>query len=510
MALSPRLDLRQTQTLIMTPQLQQAIKLLQLSNIELSAYVEQQLEQNPLLERDDDWSAEGDSPLAEDSVSSDGIDLPAALQSVDRALSDDSGAASQAALDGGLENVFDSEVPGSDSDGGSSFEREGQGNWNGGQNGYDRSDANLENVLPVRATLREHLTSQITIDIVDPVDRAIGLYMIEQLDESGYVTADLASIALTLGCPVDRILPVLERLQLLDPVGIFARNLEECLEIQLRERNQYDERMRTLLKHLGLVANGDLAKLARLCNVSTSQLVAMIQVLRSLNPRPAHSFDAAIAHPIVPDVIMRPHHNGGWIVELNNETLPRVLIDVHYYSRISKSAKKRDDKNYISECYQSANWLIKSLHQRATTILKVATEIVKQQEGFFSRGVQELRPLILRDIAQVVEMHESTVSRVTSNKFMATPRGTFELKYFFSQAIAGSEGGSSHSAESVRHRIRSLIDAETTETVLSDDTIVDILRAEGIEIARRTVAKYRESMGLPSSVQRRRRRLTRV
>jgi RNA polymerase sigma-54 factor len=296
----------------------------------------------------------------------------------------------------------------------------------------------------------------------------------------------------------------LERFQQFDPPGIFARNLAECLSLQLRERDRLDSVMRTFLDNLDLLAKRDLMGLSKICGVDTEDIVDMAAEIRELDPKPALVFDQTIAQPITPDVLMRPQPGGGWIIELNPDTLPRVLVNNTYHARISHATRCKEDRQYINECFHSANWLVKSLHQRATTILRVSTEIVRQQDGFFANGVQSLKPLVLRDIAEVIDMHESTVSRVTSNKFIATPRGIFELKYFFTPAIASSSGGTSHSAEAVRHRIKALIDAEPAEKILSDDGIVSMLNKEGIDIARRTVAKYRESLGIPSSVQRRR------
>jgi RNA polymerase sigma-54 factor len=231
----------------------------------------------------------------------------------------------------------------------------------------------------------------------------------------------------------------------------------------------------------------------------------MIAEIKSLNPKPGEAFEPPLDQPVVPDVLVRRGPDGGWAIELNSDTLPRVLVNNAYYSEVSgRTAKDKKAKEYLSDCLQSANWLVRSLHQRATTILKVATEIVRQQDRFLEHGVQYLRPLVLRDIADAIGMHESTVSRVTSNKFVATPRGIFELKYFFTASIASSGGGEAHSAEAVRDRIKRLIDAEPPSAVLSDDRIVELLRDDGVDIARRTVAKYREALRIPSSVQRRR------
>jgi RNA polymerase sigma-54 factor len=340
--------------------------------------------------------------------------------------------------------------------------------------------------------------------IDDAVDRLIAVHLIELVDVSGYLPEDLTSIAELLGCPESRIEETLALIQQFDPPGIFARNLAECLRLQLRDRNRLDPAMEALLENLDLLAKRDLTALMKKCAVDADDIHDMVAEIKALNPKPALSFDQVVTHSVTPDVLMRPKAGGGWIIELNAETLPRVLVNNNYYAQISATTQKKDDKRYLVECLTSANWLVKSLHQRATTILKVSTEIIRQQEAFFLNGVQSLRPLVLRDIADEIEMHESTVSRVTSNKYMATPRGIYELKYFFTSAINNAFGGLSHSAESVRHRIKSLVDDEPTDKVLSDDKIVEILKKEGVDIARRTVAKYREAMGIGSSVQRRR------
>jgi RNA polymerase sigma-54 factor len=297
---------------------------------------------------------------------------------------------------------------------------------------------------------------------------------------------------------------VLAILQTFDPPGVCARNLSECLAIQLREQNRFDPAMQALLAHLDLVARRDFAALRRLCGVDETDLADMIAELRRLNPKPGLAFGSSVVQPIVPDVFVRVSPEGGWLIELNSDTLPKVLVNQTYYATVSKTAKNDGEKSYLAECLQTATWLMRALDQRAKTILKVSTEIVRQQDAFFAHGVQFLRPLNLKTVADAISMHESTVSRVTANKYMATSRGIFELKYFFTSSIAASDGGEAHSAEAVRHRIKQLIDAEMASDVLSDHTIVDRLREAGIDIARRTVAKYREAMRIPSSVQRRR------
>src|SRR5216683_2541340 len=422
MALTQRLDLRQTQALVMTPQLQQAIKLLQLSNLELSAFIETEIEQNPLLERDDtpaDGAAQ--TPASEDQA-----------------------------------------APATDE----------------------------EDVDRWRETAGEE------------VERIIGTHLVDMTDDAGYLRGDLADVADRLDCDAARVEATLAKLQRFDPPGVFARDLAECLTLQLKDRNRFDPAMQALLANLPLLAGRDAPALMHLCGVDAEDLAEMVAELRALNPKPGLAFDTTSIQSIVPDVLVRLQ-GASWIVELNNDTLPRVLVNNRYYAEVSGAAHSKAERDYLVDRYQQANWLAKALHQRATTILKVATEIVRQQEGFFRHGVRHLRPLVLRDIAEAIGMHESTVSRVTSGKYMATPRGIYELKYFFTAAIAAAGGGAALSAEAVRFRIKALIEAEADE-VLSDDRVVEILLAEGIDIARRTVAKYREAMRIPSSVQRRR------
>jgi len=513
MVLSPRLDLRQTQSLVMTPQLQQAIKLLQLSSLELSTYVDQQVEQNPFLETGD-GNAPGEGsdaaePAPAEAALNGGDGDPRAL---DRALGDDPPSYADAGLDKDFYgNVFDHDEGGGGGNGSNGSGGDGglSGTWQSGKGGsFDEHAGSFEDLLAGSTSLREMLSVQLSVDVTDPVERMIGHYLIDLLDDAGYLGADLSAAAESLGCSMAQIEATLARLQRFEPAGIFARNLSECLSLQLADRGRLDEPMRALLAHLDLLARRDWAQLARACGVGREEILRMVAEIRTLSPKPALAFDHVVSQPVVPDVIMRPQPSGGWVVELNSETLPRVLVNNHYYVKLSRSARSKEDKQYIAECMQSANWLVKSLHQRATTILKVSAEIIRQQEGFFITGVHGLRPLILRDIAEAISMHESTVSRVTSNKFMSTPRGIFELKYFFTHAVGGSRGGDIHSAESVRHHIKALIEAETAADVLSDEGLAAILQKEGIDIARRTVAKYREAMGIPSSVQRRREKET--
>jgi len=522
MAIFPRLDLRQSQSLVMTPQLQQAIKLLQLSNVELSAYVEDELLRNPMLEREengpDGVEGEGDASAnrdesgdtAGDGGAEDGFGDEAAspdmveLAATDTLPSDNDGPldidndavwTEDGPSDGALENGADRLEP-------INYERMGDGA--GGRTDFADQNSSLEATVSDEPTLRDHLVEQLVVDIADPIDRLLGMQLIESLDESGWLSEDLEQIGEKLNCSTERVERVLDAMQRFDPPGLFARNLKECLALQLRDRDRLDPAMEAMLDNLDLVAKHDKQALLKVCGVDEEDLADMVAELRSLDPKPAQAFNHEIAFTVTPDIIMRAHPDGGWAVELNPETLPRVLVNVDYYARVRGEVRDKKEREYINDCFQSANWLVKSLHQRATTILKVSTEIARQQDAFFRKGIEYMKPLVLRDIAEAIEMHESTVSRVTTNKFIHTPRGLFELKYFFSAAIGDLKGGTAHSAESVRFRIKALIDEEEPRSILSDDRIVDILNGEGIDIARRTVAKYREAMKIPSSVQRRR------
>ncbi|MEI8393263.1 MAG: RNA polymerase factor sigma-54 [Rhodospirillaceae bacterium] len=509
MALSQRLDLRQSQSLVMTPQLQQAIKLLQLSNMELSDFIDHEIEQNPLLERADGaGSGEGEPPERGEADPPPPPESTRTRDTVDQTTSDTLPGAADGPLDTDFENVW---TGGSSADN-SLGDGETLGQWaaNGGRSGFDESDPNLEQTLTGDISLRDHLSGQLNVDLAHPADRLIGTALIDLLDETGYLTVDLGEIAEQFGCTVERVEQVLAVLQHFDPPGIFARSLKECLAIQLRDLDRLDPAMQTLLNHLDLLAARNLPALIKVCGVDAEDIADMLGEIRKLNPKPALAFDHAPAQPVTPDILMRAQPGGGWFIELNPDTLPRVLVNQRYFARISEGMRSKAERDYLTERFNTANWLVKSLHQRATTILKVATEIVRQQDAFFLHGVQHLKPLILRDIAEAISMHESTVSRVTTNKFMVTPRGIFELKYFFTATIQGSDGGAGHSAESVRQRIKTLVEAEPADAVLSDDKIVEILRNDGIDIARRTVAKYREALRIPSSVQRRREKSIRL
>ena len=494
MALGARLELRQGQSLVITPQLQQAIKLLQLSNVELDAFVEGELERNPLLARDDAGDAAPEERRAEPQEEARTEAPDADARDLDVASDDLYGDASP-----GERASRDQDDGASQAGGAVDWSRAGRGG------GLDISDEGLEGSLAREKTLTDHLNDQLAVANLPDADRAIAVVLIDGVDEGGYLRTDLTELAERLGCGPERVEGVLVQLQGFEPTGVFARDVRECLSLQLKEKNRLDPAMAALLDNLELLARHDMAALRKACAVDAEDLKDMLSELRALTPRPGAAFGSEPSQPITPDVVVREGPGGLWHVELNTDTLPRLLIDRRYHARVAGAARTEQEKTFVSDCMASASWLVKSLDQRAKTILKVSSEIVRQQDGFLAYGVEHLRPLNLKTVAEAIGMHESTVSRVTSNKYMSTPRGLFELKFFFTSAIAASDGGEAHSAESVRHKIRHLIDGEAKpESVLSDDRIVEILKEAGVDIARRTVAKYREAMRIPSSAERRR------
>ena len=497
-----RLEMRQGQSLVMTPQLQQAIKLLQMSNFELQSFVDSELERNPLLERSDGREAVDDKPFEGETGE------PAGREDVSRAMGDDAKTEDKlASLDTDLGNVYTGEAQ-ADIENRTRPGGPDAGTWNSQsparKAGGETGGFDLEATLAGETTLASHLSQQMTMAVAGPARQLIGAHLIGMINDDGYLTGSLENVAGMLGADLAEVKDVLAILQTLEPAGIFARDLGECLALQLKEKDRLDPAMAALVDNLDLLAKHDFKALAKICQVGMDDLKDMAAEIRDLNPRPGSAFGAIVVQPVVPDIIVRPAPDGTWLVELNSETLPRVLMDNQYYATVTRGTTSQQDKLYLSECHASANWLIKSLAQRARTILAVGREIVRQQDGFLINGVQALKPLNLRNVAEKIEMHESTVSRVTSNKYMATPRGIFELKYFFTTAISAAGSGDDFSSEAVRHLIREMIEAEAPDAVLSDDMIVKNLTGAGIEIARRTVAKYRESMKISSSVQRRR------
>jgi len=478
----------------MTPQLQQAIKLLQLSNVELAEYCEQELERNPILERDErDNAGDGEREAVEAASKKETLDSELAREDFSKVADLDS-ASHENMYDGDTQAAAPAPSSGSLTD------------WTTVKagNAFDGDEDLLESTVADGGTLKDHLMDQVSIAALPPDMRLICLQLIDSIDEAGYLRADIGEMAERLGVALCDVEEVLRVVQGFDPVGVGARDLAECLAIQLKAQNRYDPAIAALLTRLDLVARRDLSALTQLCGVDVEDVTDMIAEIRGLTPKPGLAFHSEPVQPVVPDVFVRVGSDGAWAIELNSDTLPRLLVNSRYYAQVSKGARDKDAKTYLTECLNNANWLVKSLDQRARTILKVSSEIVRQQDGFLTYGVRHLRPLNLRTVADAIGMHESTVSRVTSNKYIATPRGLFELKYFFTASIQAVNGQEAHSAEAVRDRIREMIEREQAIEILSDDRIVSLLTADGVNIARRTVAKYREAMRIPSSVERRR------
>jgi RNA polymerase sigma-54 factor len=360
-----------------------------------------------------------------------------------------------------------------------------------------------EQLRAAEITLVEHLEAQISTLASDAQTTFIARHIIGMLDEAGYLTVPLDEVADDLGVDIFDAKAGLRLVQSLDPSGVGARNLAECIAIQAREADRYDPCMKALIDNLDLVARGEVERLKRLCRVDDEDFADMLRELRSYNPRPGLAFAASDAGTVVPDILLTDNGKGGWDIALNEDTLPKLIVNRGYFLELNAGATNKESQGWLKEKLADAHWLIRALDQRQKTILKTAAEIVKQQDGFFRRGVSELRPLTLREVAEKIEMHESTVSRVTSNKYLACARGTFELKYFFTSGVASADGEGASSA-AIKARIKALIDAETGKNILSDQQLADMLQKEGFDLARRTVAKYREAIGLGSSAERRR------
>ena len=497
MALGPRLDLRQSQSLVMTPQLQQAIKLLTLSNLEIEAFIAEEVEKNPLIEAG--ASDEGDAPAPE---MDDGDGDPGAEPEPTDALSGLSASEDDAPLDVDYSaETFHHDSPadmpaGQGLDGSLGLDSGASGGGEGGD---------FQDSLTGSLSLADHLIAQAGAALSGE-DLLIASHIVDALDDAGYLTTPLLDIAERLGVPLRHVERVLGVVQGFEPTGIGARDLAECLALQAREVDRYDPAMAALIAHLDLLARGGLPQLRRICGVDDEDLADMIRELRAYDPKPGLRFAPSDTQAVVADIFVARTATG-WAIELNNATLPRLIVNRGYYAELSGGAHDQASRQWLGECLQSANWLLKALDQRARTIVKVATEIVKQQEGFFRRGVEHLRPLTLKTVADAIGMHESTVSRVTTNKYLSCDRGLFELKYFFTSAIQASDGGEAASAQAVKSHIARLIGDEQPNAILSDDSLVDLLHERGFDIARRTVAKYREALGLGSSVQRRRHKL---
>jgi RNA polymerase sigma-54 factor len=478
MGLGPSLSIRQSQQLVLTPQLRQAIQLLQLSNLELDAYLAEELSKNPLLESPSDEpdeepagdfvSDEGDSNEAPEDPGADNLimgeaedDRPLDVDWTSEALETDSYA--DVVTSGGGDEAFD-------------FER----------------------VQYSPSSLAEHLLDQLhgLSGAVGDLARIIS----ETLDDTGYLTVDLEQIAELSGAPLPLVEEALAVVQGLDPPGVGARSLAECLALQAKAADRHDPAMARLIDNLDLLSKGRMNDLKRICGVDDEDLADMVRELRAYDPKPGCRFSASAPEDITPDVFVRRTRTG-FAVELNQATLPRLLVNRRYYQELKSGPQDKRSRAWLSECLQTANWLVKALDQRARTIVKVVSEIVKRQQGFFERGVSAMKPMTLREVADAIEMHESTVSRVTSNKYLLCERGLYELKYFFGSGVQSAEGDGA-AAEAVKAAIKEVIDAETE--ILSDDAIAGLLKQKGFDVARRTVVKYREAIGIGSSIQRRR------
>jgi RNA polymerase sigma-54 factor len=480
----------------MTPQLQQAIKLLALSNLEIETFIGDALESNPLL----DIGEAAGAPAVE-AVEPPGEVRRTTLESspVDRLIGEGRAADDRpldidtAALDRDRE-TGDGQVP-----------RAEQGDWGGelrmaaGEDGPAPGERDS-----AEETLADHLEAQVGAAASDPRTAAVARYLIGQLDDAGYLPVPLRDCAGDLGLPLADLEAGLALLQSLDPTGVGARSLAECIALQAQEADRYDPAMARLIDNLDLVARGEFARIKRICGVDDEDLAEMLVELRGYDPKPGLRFGGGVGTAVTPDILVMARDDGGWDIALNQATLPRLIVNRSYYVELRGACAEKSSRGWLSEKLADANWLIKALDQRQKTILKVATELVRQQDGFFRHGVSQLKPLTLRTVAEAIGMHESTVSRVTSNKYLQCGRGTFELKYFFTSGVAATGGEGAVSAEAVKAAIRSLIDAEDPKAILSDDALVDLLRGRGFDLARRTVAKYREAIGLGSSVQRRR------
>jgi RNA polymerase sigma-54 factor len=490
MALGPRLDIRQTQSLVMTPQLQQAIKLLAASNLEIETFISEALEANPLL--DTGGSADPGEPERIE------IAAPAGEEATADQLMMAGGGEGDAPLDlGAVDRDFDT------GDGAGPSMRDAEWGAASGAGGDSGDMPDWEQLRAAEVTLAEHLEGQIGAVASDPQTAFIARHIIGLLDEAGYLPATLEDIALDLGVELYEAEAALELVQSLDPSGVGARSLAECIAIQAREADRYDPCMKALIDNLDLVARGEVERLKRLCRVDDEDFTDMLRELRSYNPRPGLAFATSDAGSVVPDILVTANASAGWDIALNEDTLPKLIVNRGYFLELNAGATTRESQGWLKEKLADAHWLIRALDQRQKTILKTAAEIVKQQDGFFRRGVAELRPLTLREVAEQIGMHESTVSRVTSNKYLACARGTFELKYFFTSGVASADGEGASSA-AIKARIKALIDAEKAKNILSDQQLAEMLQKEGFDLARRTVAKYREAIGLGSSAERRR------
>ncbi len=485
MASQIRQTMKQTQSAVMTQKLQQAIKLLQMSSIEIAGVIENEVEKNPFLEFEETSPEDSDTVPANPAIAKETKAEADTNHRVDNRFADIFD------LEGGRSGGVSAPLTNS--------------RWQNNSSGGSPNDGEAA-VMRVAAgiTLRDHLIEQMALSLRDEGHLLVGQDLIDSLDDAGYLTEEVPDLAERLGCTPAEIEATLAIMQTFDPPGVFARSLSECLALQLKDRDRFDPAMQILIDNLNTLADGKHSWVAEQCGVDREDFTDMLEELRTLDPRPGLAFDSVVVQTVVPDVFVKKDEKGGWAVELNPELIPRVLIDRDYYANVRSAARTKEEKAYLSERISTANWLVKSLDQRSQTILAVAHELVRQQRTFFDDGVLHMRPLTLNMVAEVIGYHESTVSRVTANKHLSCEAGILPMKYFFSAPVRALNRNEDFSATSVRHIIKTVIDAEQLTAILSDDKIVKILRDQGIDIARRTVAKYREMQDIPSSVQRRR------
>ena len=474
MQISQNLKLKQSQSLVMTPQLQQAIKLLQLNNIELCDLVNKELEENPFLE-----NKTTEIELNEFKKEENTENTVEAFQNGE-SLKDDT-----SSLD--YENRWDQEIK-----------------TNSGNNNFETLDPGsiAEQTVSEKVTLKTILRQQASVEFSESKEKLISEIIIDYIEPSGWLTKNLDDLADIIGCDNDTLEKIIRRMQKFEPTGVFAKNLSECLKIQLENKGILTEDMLLLIENFDMLARGEIKSLCKVCKISEIQLTENIKNIKKLNPKPGTIYTEDNEPIYHPDVIVK-HKNNSWEVELNNSTLPKIIVNEDYINELEKLTTKEGDKKFISESVTSARWLLKAIEQRNVTTLKISSEIVKQQKDFFEKGVSFLKPMILKDVAKKIGMHESTVSRVTTGKLMLTPRGIVEMKKFFTATINSTIKGESHSAASVRETLKNLITNEPLNNPLSDELIVIQLKKEGINLARRTVAKYRELLNIPSSSERR-------
>lgn len=507
MALTPRLDIKQSQSLVLTPQLQQAIKMLQLSSTELVEFVADEVAQNPLLEYSESAPERSDREKENSATKEETSSNEEETKTTDDFLQEHSPVSAErdTPLDTDYSEMYDDSV--SDQIGTLPEQNLGLNGSNmitGGSGSFDFTDTVVEQKQSDTLSLKLHLEEQLVLLNAAPYEKIIIQYLIGLMDEAGYITEETHLIAERCGCNEDDIERIFKIAQTMEPLGVFARSLSECLRIQQIQADRYDPAMEIFLDNLEMLGERKFSELRKLCNVSKEDFLDMVEEVKSLNPKPGLEFGEEVVFTVVPDVFVKKSPKGKWFVELNNDTLPKVLVNNRYLKEVGSETIKKEDKDYIDECVSKANWLVKALDQRANTILKVSSELVRLQKKFLNEGIQYLAPINLKTIAEAIEMHESTVSRVTANKYISTPRGIFEMKFFFTTAIGSLDSDNQHSSRSIKYKIKQLIDEEDPKKILSDDKIVEMIRAEGIDIARRTVAKYRESLEIPSSIIRRR------